>query len=155
MDNCVQVPWSHKPMSLNGRLGNSKIGGCKEIRQPFANPSPTPRQPFANPSPTFRQPLPTFSASPSPTPSFRGPQAPVQRHGLTVSWKYFKPPFAEPPPFRLSPVFRRFSLFCLQIFAFPGNCSISEAQIFAGNRRFSKKTADFRRNPFVPCSLSL
>ena len=44
-------------MSLNGHLGNSEIGGCKEIRQPFANPSPTPRQPFANPSPTFRQPF--------------------------------------------------------------------------------------------------
>ena len=38
--------------------------------QPLANPLPTLRQPFANP-------LPTFSASPSPTPSFRGPQAPV------------------------------------------------------------------------------
>ena len=25
-------PWSHKPVSLNGRLGNSEIGGCKEIR---------------------------------------------------------------------------------------------------------------------------
>ena len=64
----VQIPWSHKPVSLNGRLENCKIGGCKEIRQPFANP------------------LPTFSANPSPTLSFRGPQAPVQRHGLTVSW---------------------------------------------------------------------
>ena len=32
-------------MSLNGRLGNSEIGGCKEIRYPFANPSPTLRQP--------------------------------------------------------------------------------------------------------------
>ena len=42
-------------MSLNGRLGNSEIGGCKEI--PFANPSPTLCQPFANPSPTFRQPF--------------------------------------------------------------------------------------------------
>ena len=61
-------------MSLNGRLGNSEIGGCKEIRQPFTNPSPTLCQPFANPSPTFRQPfanpLPTFSANPSPTPLF-------------------------------------------------------------------------------------
>ena len=28
-------------MSLNGRLRNSEIGGRKEIRQPFANPSPT------------------------------------------------------------------------------------------------------------------
>ena len=75
------LPWNHKPMSLSGRLGNSEIGGCKEIHQPFANPSPTPRQPLANPSPTLRQPfanpLPTFSANPSPTPSFRGPQAPV------------------------------------------------------------------------------
>ena len=25
-------PWSHKPVSLNGRLGNFEIGGCKEIR---------------------------------------------------------------------------------------------------------------------------
>ena len=25
-------PWSHKPVSLNGCLGNSEIGGCKEIR---------------------------------------------------------------------------------------------------------------------------
>ena len=52
-------PWSHKPVSLNGRLENCKMGGCKEIRQPFAktNPSPTPRQPFANLSPTFRQPF--------------------------------------------------------------------------------------------------
>ena len=47
----------NKPMSLNGRLGNSETGGCKEIRQPFANPSPTPRQPFASPSPTFGQPF--------------------------------------------------------------------------------------------------
>ena len=51
-------------MSLNGCLGNSEIGGCKEIRQPFANPSPTllPTlcQPFANLSPTLCQPfLPT------------------------------------------------------------------------------------------------
>ena len=38
--------------------------------QPFANPLPTRRQPFANP-------LPTFSANPSPTPSVRGPQAPI------------------------------------------------------------------------------
>ena len=35
-------------MSLNGCLGNSEIGGCKEIHQPFADPSPTFRQPFAN-----------------------------------------------------------------------------------------------------------
>ena len=35
------LPWSHKPVSLNGHLGNSEIGGCKEIRQPFVNPSPT------------------------------------------------------------------------------------------------------------------
>ena len=41
-------------MSLNGRLENCKMGGCKEIRQPFANPSPTFRQPFAN---LFCQPL--------------------------------------------------------------------------------------------------
>ena len=44
-------------MSLNGRLENCKIGGCKEIRQPFANPSPTPCQPFANLSPTLCQPF--------------------------------------------------------------------------------------------------
>ena len=51
-------------------------------------------------------------------------------------------------------VFRRVSL----IFAVPGIHSIWEAQIFAGNRRFSQKrqeTAEFRRNPFVPFSLSL
>ena len=48
-------------MSLNGRLGNSEIGGRKEIpdypltlRQPSANPSPTLRQRFAN---LFCQPL--------------------------------------------------------------------------------------------------
>ena len=34
----------------------------------------------------------------------------------------------------------------LQILAFPGNYSISEAQI---NRRFSQKTADFRRKPQI------
>ena len=28
----LKIPWSHKPVSLNGRLGNSEIGGCKEIR---------------------------------------------------------------------------------------------------------------------------
>ena len=33
----------------------------------------------------------------------------------------------------------------LQIFAFPVNYRISEAQIFAGNRRFSQKTAGNRR----------
>ena len=33
----------------------------------------------------------------------------------------------------------------LQIFAFPGNYSILEAQIFAGNRRFLQKTAGNRR----------
>ena len=47
--------------------------------------------------------------------------------------------------------FRRF----LRIVAFPRNYSILEAQVFAGNYRFSQKTADFRRNPFVPFSLSL
>ena len=26
-----RCPWSHKPVSLNGRFGNSEIGGCKEI----------------------------------------------------------------------------------------------------------------------------
>ena len=45
-------PWSHKPVSLNGRLGNSENwGGARKS----ANPSPTLCQPFANPSPTFRQ----------------------------------------------------------------------------------------------------
>ena len=69
-------------MSLNRRLGNSEIGGCKEIRQPFANPSPTLRQPLANLSPTLCQPL-------LPTPL----QPPFsQRHGLTASW------FREEPP---------------------------------------------------------
>ena len=47
--------WSHKPVSLNGRLGNSEIGGCKE---PFANPLPTLRQPCA---PTLRQPFANLS----------------------------------------------------------------------------------------------
>ena len=40
----------------------------------------------------------------------------------------------------------------LLIFAFPGNYSISEAQIFAENRR---KPQIFAENPFVPFSLSL
>ena len=44
------------------------------------NPSPTLCQPFANLSLTF-------SANPSPSPSFRGPQAPVQKRGLTASWE--------------------------------------------------------------------
>ena len=33
-------PWSHKPMSLNGCLGNSEIGG-PTLCQTFANLSPT------------------------------------------------------------------------------------------------------------------
>ena len=41
-------------------------------------------------------------------------------------------------------VFRRFSLI-LQIFVFPGKYSISEAQLFAENRRFSQKTTGNRR----------
>ena len=62
-------PWSHKPMSLNGCLGNSEIGGCKEIRPPFAKPSPTLCQPFANLSPTFRQPFANLFCQPFlPTP---------------------------------------------------------------------------------------
>ena len=65
-------PWSHKPMSLNGRLWNSEEGARKS-----ANPSPTLRQPFANLSPTFHQPFPNLFCQPSPTPSLRGPQAPV------------------------------------------------------------------------------
>ena len=94
-------PWSRKPGLPNGCLANCEIGGCKATRQPFANPlptlcqpfanpSPTLRQPFANPSPTLRQPfaspLPTFSANPSPSPSFRGPQALVKRHKSAASW---------------------------------------------------------------------
>ena len=44
----------------NGCLVNCRIGGCKETRQSFANPSPTLCQPFANLSPTLCQPfLPT------------------------------------------------------------------------------------------------
>ena len=39
----------------------NKVGGCKETRQPFANPSPTPCQPFANPSPTPCQPFANLS----------------------------------------------------------------------------------------------
>ena len=53
-------------------------------------------------------------------------------------------------------VFRRFSLILL-MFALHGNYSTSEAQIFAGNRRSSQKTAgnaDLCRNPFVPFGLS-
>ena len=50
-------PWGHKPGLLNRHLENCKIGGCKEIRQPFTNPLPTLRQLFANPLPTFRQPF--------------------------------------------------------------------------------------------------
>ena len=76
-----QIPWSHKPMSLNGRLGNSEIGGCKEIRQPFAHPLPTPRQPFANPSPTFRQPCANLFCQPSPTPLSMDPRHPFRDTG--------------------------------------------------------------------------
>ena len=52
---------------------------------------------------------------------------------------------------------RRFSLIFAQIFAdFPGIYSISEAQrLFAENRGKPQKTADFRRNRFVPFSSSL
>ena len=78
-------PWSHKPPLLNVHFGNCNIGVCKEPRQPLANSSPTLCQPFANP-------LPTFSANPSPIPSFRKPQAPVERHGLTASWSSSTPP---------------------------------------------------------------
>ena len=51
-------------MSLNGCLGNSKIGGCKGICSPFTNPSPTFRQPFAD---LFCQPLskPLFPFTPA------------------------------------------------------------------------------------------
>ena len=62
--------WSHEPGLLNGRLENCKVGGCKETRQPFPNPSPTLCQSFANP-------LPTFAANPSESVSFRGPQSRV------------------------------------------------------------------------------
>ena len=44
---------------------------------------------------------------------------------------------------------------CLFRPLFPRNYSISEAQIFADFRRKPQETADFRRNPFVPFSLSL
>ena len=71
-------PWSHKPVSLNGRLGNSEIGGCKEIREPFANPSPTPRQPFANPLPTLCQP---FLPTPLQPPLSVGPRHPFRDTG--------------------------------------------------------------------------
>ena len=47
--------------------------------------------------------------------------------------------------------FCRFSLF-LVITAFRGR---RFSQKTAGNRRFSQETADFRRNPFVPFSVSL
>ena len=63
-------PWSHNPSLLNGRLENCKIGGRKEIRQPFANPSPTLCQPFANPSPTFRQPFANLFCQPLSNPLF-------------------------------------------------------------------------------------
>ena len=36
-----------------------------------------------------------------------------------------------------------------------GNCSISEAQIFAGKRSLSQETAEFSRNLFVSFRLSL
>ena len=54
------IPVESQPMSLNGCLRNSEIGGYEEIRQPFANPSQTLRRPFANLSPALCQPfLPT------------------------------------------------------------------------------------------------
>ena len=59
-----------------------KIGGCKETRRPFANPS----QPFANPSPTFRQPFANLSANPSPSPSFVDPRHAFRNAGLTAFW---------------------------------------------------------------------
>ena len=48
----------------------SEIGGCKEIRQPFANPSPTPRQPFANPLPALRQTFANLFCQPLSNPLF-------------------------------------------------------------------------------------
>ena len=61
-------------MSLNGRLGNSEIGGVQgnplTLRQPFANPSPTLCQPFANPSPTFYQPFANLFCQPLSNPLF-------------------------------------------------------------------------------------
>ena len=69
----------HRPTESQTRVSKGVPQECRNwrvqgnsptLRQPCANPSPTLRQPFANP-------LPTFSADPSPTPSFRGPQAPV------------------------------------------------------------------------------
>ena len=68
-------PWSHKPVSLNARLGNSEIGGARKS----ANPSPTLRQPCANPSPTLRQPSPTLCQ----------PFCQPLRHELTASWGSF------------------------------------------------------------------
>ena len=63
--------------------GASRIPKLEGTRK-STDPSPTLCQPFAN---LFCQPfLPTFSANPSPSPSFRGLQAPVYRHGLTASW---------------------------------------------------------------------
>ena len=115
----IRFRWSHKPVSLNGRLKNCEIGGCKEIRQPFANPVPTLCQPFANLSP-FTNPLPTFSANPSPAPSFCGPQAPVQRHGLTDSW-VLRPPMVRPwddgPARAVRKMFMCVSVYCFFFFA--------------------------------------
>ena len=70
-------------MSLNGRLENCKMGGCKEIRQPFANPLPTLRQPFANLSPTLCQ---TFLPTPLQPPLSVDPRHPFRDTGLTASW---------------------------------------------------------------------
>ena len=90
--NCNHVGTDSNPMESQTRVSKRAPREFRNWRvqpnpptlcQPFANlvanPLPTLRQPFANP-------LPTFSANPSPNPSFCGPQAPVQRHGLTVSW---------------------------------------------------------------------
>ena len=78
----VRQPWSHKPSSLNGLLGNSKMVGCKEIRQPFVNPSPTPCQPFANSFPrlsaTPRQP---FVPTPVQPPRSMDPRHPFRDTG--------------------------------------------------------------------------
>ena len=63
----------------SGASGIAKLEGA---RKP-ANPLPTLRQPFANPSPTFRQLFQPFLQNPSPSLSFRGPQALVWKHILT------------------------------------------------------------------------
>ena len=87
-------PWSHKAVSLNGHLGNSEIGGFKEIRQPFANPSPTLCQPFVNPLPTFRQPFANLFCQPLSNPLF--PWAPGTRLETRVNGFFDEGPQNSP-----------------------------------------------------------